>query len=250
VNISKRTGIVAALGGVILLSMTAAVCGDTNTRVENTGERETGITVAGEGKTTAAPDVAILTLGVSTIADTVASARESAAGSLQAMIDTMKRNGVAEKDIQTTQFSIYPEYDYDGNRQVLRGFRVSNVVTAKVRDIDTTSTVVDDAVVAGGDNATIQNLAFTIDDPEELRREARELAVEDARKRAQTLADAGGVSLGRPVTISESSGFQPPVYYADGAIAEDSARAALPPTPIEPGELDVVITVSVTFAIE
>jgi uncharacterized protein YggE len=228
------------------LTLVAAVCGSETTRIENNGERDTGITVNGEGKITAEPDLALVTLGVSTLAPTVAQAREQAATSLQGIIDSMKNNGIDEKDIQTQSLSIYPEYDYTGNTQVLRGFRVQNTVVGKIREIDSTSKVVDDAVAAGGDNTQIQGISFTIDDPAELRQQARAAAVEDARKKAETLAGAAGVGVGNPVTISEVSYDVPPIPYA-----ESFDRAAAGPdtgsTPIQTGELDVIVTVSVTF---
>jgi len=232
------------------LTLVAAVCGDTTTRVENTGgQAPTGITVTGEGKVQGAPDVAMIQLGVSTLRPTVAEARQQAATALDAMINTLKSNGVDDDDIQTAQLYISPEYDYRDNEQVLRGFRVNNSLSVKVRDIDTTSKVVDDAVAAGGDDTQLQGISFTIDDPKELQKQAREAAIADARARADTLAQAGSISVGDPITITEGSVYVPPLPYAAGARAADSAQAA-PETPIEPGQLDVVVNVTVTFAIK
>jgi uncharacterized protein YggE len=237
------------VAGMLLLPLAfvAAVCGSETTRIENTGDGDLrGITVAGEGKVTAPPDLAMITLGVSALRPTVAEARESAATSLAGMIDSMKANGIDEKDIQTQSLSIYPEYDYNNGNQLLRGFRVQNIVIAKIRDIDTTSKVVDDAVTAGGDNTSIQGISFTIDNPESLREEARRKAVEDARARAQTLASASGVDVGEPINITES-GYSPPLPYDVAAGAERAAPDTA--TPIETGELDVVVTVNVTWEI-
>jgi hypothetical protein len=235
----------------VFLSLVAATCGSTNTTVQNAEDQVRGISVGGQGKVQGAPDIATISLGVSSLANTVAEARTQAATSLTAMIDSMKANGVEEDDIQTSQLSIQPEYDYTDGRQLLRGFRVSNTVTAKLRDIDRTGEVVDEAVEAGGDNTTINGIGFSIEDPEDLKRQARELAVADARARAETLAQASGVSLGDPVTISESS-YTPPVYYSGAEIAADRAAAGapVPETPIESGELDVVVDVSITWEIQ
>ena len=167
------------------------------------------------------------------------------------MIDSMKANGVAEKDIQTSQLSIYPDYNYlEDGRQELRGFRVQNTVTATLRDIDKTGEVVDDAVVAGGNDTTINGISFSIENPDDLKKQAREKAVADARARAETLAKAAGVTLGDAITISESS-FAPPVYY-DG-FARDAAAPETgggPSTPIEAGQLDVTVDVSITWGIK
>jgi uncharacterized protein YggE len=244
----KRNLLIAGMAFVPLMFI-AAVCGDETTRIENIGDAQTrGISVAGEGRVSAKPDVALITLGVTALRPTVAEARESAAASLTGMIDAIKAGGVAEKDIQTQQLSIYPEYDYNDGNQTLRGFRVSNTVTAKLRDVDKTGDIVDAAVEAGGDEATIQGIAFTIDDPEDLREQARAAAVADAKKRAETLASASGVEIGEPLSISEGGVFEPPIFYDRAAGAPATGETAT--TPIEPGELDVVINVNVTWAIK
>lgn len=244
----KKAGVAVLL--LVPLAMIVAACGNETTKIEQAGPNQaTGVSVSGEGKVSAPPDVANISLGVSVLAPSVAEARTQAAASLTAMVDSMKRNGVADKDIQTSQLSIYPEYDYRDGNSVLRGFRVQNSVNAKIRDIDTTGKVVDEAVEAGGNNTQIQGISFTIDDPSELQEQARKAAVEDAKRKAEVLANAGGVSLGNPISISEGALNVPPIYYDAGRAAADSA-APLPETPIEPGELDVSISVTVVWAIK
>jgi len=232
------------------LALVAAVCGDETTRIETTGNDQVhGISVTGEGKVSAAPDLAIVSLGVSALRPSVAEAREAAAVGLQGMIDAMRSRGIEEKDIQTSNLSIYPEYDYRGDTQTLRGFRVTNQVTAKIRDIDVTGDVIDAAVAAGGNDTTINSIAFTIDDPESLREEARRAAVEDARRKADVLAQASGVSVGEPISISEGSVAYPEPVYADRAALDEAAQAG-GATPIQEGELDVIVNVTVTWNIE
>ena len=245
-----KLGALAALSAVVFVSMVAATCGDTTTTVQNAEDQQRGISVSGQGIVQGSPDVATISLGVSSLANTVGEARTQAAASLTAMIDSMKANGVEDDDVQTTQLNIQPEYDYTDGRQILTGFRVTNAVNAKLREIDRTGEVVDEAVEAGGDNTTINGITFSIDDPEELKRQAREAAVADARARAETLAQASGVTLGDPVTISETS-FAQPMYYSGAEIAADTgAGAPVPATPIEAGELDVVVDVSITWGID
>ena len=247
---TKRFAIFGALGAAVMLSMVAATCGDTTIRTEGNSPPTNGISVSGNGKSTGKPDLAQIQLGVSSIAPTVQEARDKASTALDAMIKTLKSNGVAEKDIQTQQFSISPEYDYRDNQQLLRGFRVNNVVTVKVRDINKTSKVVDDAVNAGGNETQIQGIFFTIDNPDELKTQAREKAVADAKAKAETLARAAGVQVGDAITISEG-GYSPPIYDARQSFNAVSAPdTGGPATPIQPGELDVSVDVSVTFAIK
>lgn len=233
-----------ALGGLALLG---SACEGNKITVAGQNAETRGITVTGEGKATGQPDMAILTLGVSALAPSVADAREQAAAAMQKIIDSMKGNGVADKDIQSTQFSIQPEYDYTNGQQKLTGFRVTNIVVAKVRNIDNTSKVLDDAVAGGGDLTQVQGLDFTIDKPETLQDQAREQAMNDAKAKAQRLADLAGVTLGGPISIQES-GVTPPGPLVSGADLKLGAGEAA--TPIQPGELDVNITVQVVYAIE
>ncbi len=243
----KKQFAIIALAVSSLLALLGIACAPQKISVTSTDNASTnGITVTGEGKVTGTPDLAVITLGVSTTQPTVAEARDQAATTMQALIDTVKANGVAEKDIQTTQLSIYPQYDYSmGGTGKLVGYQITNTVTVKVRDINKTSDVLDAAVTAGGDMTQVQNISFTIDDPSSLKDQAREMAVNDAKAHAQRLADTAGVKLGDPVSISEASATPYPV--AQYAAIAPAAGAS---TPIEAGELDVDLTVQVIFAIE
>lgn len=247
-----RKRLLLAGGAVIAVAATLSfvACGDTTTAQQPNGNNnnQQGIKVDGQGMASAQPDIAGLRLGVSVLADSVAEARTQAAESMDAIIQSLRDNGVDEDDIQTQQLQIAPEYDFRDGERLLRGFRVTNIVSAKVRDIDATSQVVDDAVAAGGNDVRIDSIAFTIDDPSQLETEARREAVEDARSRAETLADAAGVSVGDPIAITESISPAPRPVFLE-RIAADAAQEA-PETPIQPGELDVVVNVSVTWSIE
>ena len=246
---TRRIAFISLGAAALFVATAAATCGGTTTRVGTTGSNQpTGISVTGEGKATGKPDVAIITLGVSRLESTVDAARNGAAASLDAMINSMTGNGVSKDDIKTQQFYISPEYDFSSGKQTLKGFRVTNVVTAKVRDINTTSKVVDDAITAGGNDTQVQNIAFTIDNPDDLKKQAREAAIADAKAKAQTLASATGVSVGEPISISETAATQPIAY--DRAAAGAAVPGATPPTPIEPGTQEVTVDVSVTWSIK
>ena len=207
------------------------------------------IHVTGSGSVVAEPDIATLQLGVSVEKKTVAEAREAAAVAMTAVIDALKANGIAENDIQTERFSIYPQYDYTDNGRVLRGYRVNNTVSAKVRELENLSEVIDDAAEAGGDIVVVNSIQFMIEDPTRLQTQARSLAVKDAAAKAKTLADASGVTLGKPVAITETtSGGSPPIAFARSeGFAADSARSS---TPIEAGELTVIVNITIVYEID
>jgi hypothetical protein len=207
-----------------------------------------GLSVSGEGRASAAPDVAVLGLGVSAKASTVDAANSQAQEAMSDLLDSLEANGVQEKDIQTTSFSIHPEYDYRNDEQVLTGYRVSHMLQVKVRDIDKAGEVIDDAVEAGGDLLQVQSISFTIDDTTALRSEAREEAVTDAQAKAEELATLAGVTLGDPTYITESTSTPYTQPYYDGRFGYAAEAEAV--TEISVGELEVVVSVNITYAID
>lgn len=234
--------------GIVALGLLALGC--TETTVLPPGQDSAGITVSGSGSAFGEPDVAVLTLGVEAEAPTVAEARSEAADAMDATLQALKDGGVEEIDIQTTRFSINPQYDYRGNGPPrLTGFLVENLVTVKIREIDNTGDLIDAAATAGGDLIRIQNLRFTIDDPSALEDEARVAAMEEAKSKGETLAAVAGVSLGAPRSISESGGFSPIRF--DNILALGAAEfAADVGTRIETGELEVRVQVQVVYGLE
>ena len=203
-----------AIGTLLILALTAC---DVNiaSEVLSSSTTDRAIHVTGSGSVTGEPDIATLDLGVSVEKETVAEAREEAASAMTALIASLKANNVAEKDIKTENFSIHPQYDYTDNGRILRGYRVNNTVRAKIRELATLSDVIDAAAAAGGNSIVINSIQFMIDDTTPLQTQARSLAVKDAEAKAQTLAEASGVTLGEPITITESTYFEgPPIPFA------------------------------------
>jgi uncharacterized protein YggE len=178
----------------------------------------------------------------------VGEARSQAAEAMEATLAALKDGGVAEEDIQTSRFSVQPRYDYRDREEELIGFVVTNLVTAKIRNIDDTGDLIDAAVEAGGDLARVHDLRFTIDDPSALEDEARQEAVAEARHKAETLAEAAGVDLGPVRSISESGGVLPDFYGYGAAELQDFDEAVR--TSIEPGELEVVKQVQIVYGLE
>ncbi len=213
----------------------------------NISTQATGISVNGEGEVTVSPDLALLRLGVEAKASTVLQAREDAAQAMDAIMKALTAKGVDKKDIQTQRFNVYPYSESNIRGVVEKGFRVANVVVAKVRKIDDVAEIIDAAVLAGGDLTRVESLTFTVDDPTPFEAQAREKAIADAKAKAERLASLANVKLGKPTYISEDGGFMPVPYAYEAAIAGKGAEA---PTPISPGEIEVQINVQVTYAIE
>jgi uncharacterized protein len=238
--------LIPLVAGVAFLAV--ACSGDTYVASDNTAQN--GISASGTGTAVGEPDVMVLTVGVSAQRESIADAREAAASAQTAVIKALKDNGVKDDDIQTVQFNVSPQYDYTklNGRGEIVGYVVSNVVTAKVRDLDKAGDAIDAATLAGGNDAVVQGVSFTIDDPTELQAKAREEAVKKARAQAEQLASNAGAKVGKLISISESSYY--PFYdrglpTAAGGVADSAAQ-----TPIETGQLEISVTVNVLFAIE
>ena len=208
-------------------------------------QRDT-IAISAEGKVTALPDIASISVGVMTEKKTVAEAQKENTAKMNAIVAKIKEFGVAAEDIKTTNYSIYPQYDWIDNRQVERGFQVSQNVEVKVRDLSKIGDILS-AVGELGANQ-VGGVTFTIDEPEELRQQARLKGLEAAKAKAQALAEAAGVKLGKVVGFSENEGYVPsPMFYAKDAAMGLGGGSATPS--IESGSQDVIVNVTVLYEI-
>jgi hypothetical protein len=205
-------------------------------------EDATGVTVVGIGEVSAAPDLMIADLGVSLRADTVAVATTSSAEQTSAMIGSLRSGGVADGDIRTIQYAIHPEYDHKDNEQRLLGYRVTNTLQVKIRDVPDAGTIIDAAVSAGGSDSTVGTIAFSLEHDQELIHRAREAAWADALAKAKHLAALSGTRLG-PVTRIVESGSRPP---GPSPIVR---MAMADSTPIESGTSTISVSLEVQFGL-
>lgn len=201
------------------------------------------ITVTGEGQVSAVPDMATVTLGVMSDADTAGAALTANSDQLRGVLDRLAAAGIAEKDIQTTGLSLGPRYDYSessGGAGQIAGYSASNSVTVRVEALEGLGAVLDSAVGSGAN--TLGGLSFGLKDPTSAIETARKLAVADARARAELYAQTAGVALGPVLTISETmTGGQPaPMFKADMAAA---------PVPVQAGEISFGAAVTITYEI-
>ena len=200
------------------------------------------VSVSGSGSVFVEPDTALLSLGVSLREDTAQEARDSVAELTDKLVGSLKNNGVDEKDIKTTNFNLYPEYDYRGDEQRLLGYRLTHTLSVKVRDLERVGEVLDDAVDAVGNDLQISGISFTVDEPDQFLSEARADAMAQAKAKAEELAELGDRELGRALTISEGAVSPPPMYYA-----AFSPLAEADYTSIQTGELELSVNVQVTY---
>ncbi|UCH42380.1 MAG: SIMPL domain-containing protein [Dehalococcoidales bacterium] len=242
-------GVASVLAILVLAGCTPVDTNGSEVKEINLSSQQEGIWVSGMGKVTVVPDIASLRLGIEAEGDTVSVARDQAAEAMDAVMTALTENGVADNDIQTEYFTIrrITQWDREKEQEVITGYRVINMVTAKIRDIDNIGTVIDAVADAGGDLTRVDSIDFTVDDPSDYYDEAREEAMAEARDKAEQLAELAGVILGNATYISEGSQI-PPVTR--GGYAMDVAEEMEVETPVSPGELEVILTVQVIYAIE
>ena len=256
----RRTSLVVVLGVVALVAVLlvsnsvlpaqAAPAAQTTTQpVSRT------ITVVGRGEVKVKPDVANTNIGVEVTGATVDAAMEDAQARMASVLAALKQLGIADKDIQTSNFSInferQPQEPKPVTAQATPGafeppagfYRVSNMVQVTIRDLTKVGDVLDTAVKAGANN--VWGVSFSLENTDDLESQAREAAVADAKSRADSLAGLTGVKVGPVVAISEVIGSQPVPMF-------DSAARGLGGggTPVEPGEVSFSTQIQVVYAIQ
>ncbi|MBI4120750.1 MAG: SIMPL domain-containing protein [Parcubacteria group bacterium] len=214
------------------------------------------ITVSGAGEAFAIADTAEFTFAVIEEAKTIEAAQKVVTETTNALLSYLKSAGVEEKHLKTTSYNIAPRYDYDTTKgfpsgdRVLVGYEVSHWVSVKTKKTDKVGELLAQIGSRGATN--ISSVNFTVEDEDEVRREARIEAIEDARVKAKQLADDLGVRIVKVVNFYESGGG--PIYFAREAafgMGGDMDKAALPPTPDIPiGENTVMVNVNITYAID
>jgi uncharacterized protein YggE len=209
--------------------------------------------ITGHGEIMAVPDTAYVTSGVTSQGMTAKEALDANNADMKALIDTLKAAGIDAKDIQTSGFSVSPNYVYSDERDAngyqlppkIVGYTVYNGVTVVVRDLASLGSVLDKAVTVGANQ--VSGVTFAVDDPKDLLNEARKLAFADAREKAELYADAAGVELGALALISELTGYNQPQPYMFKAEAASMDRSVVP---VEVGQVSFSIDVNVSWDLE
>jgi uncharacterized protein YggE len=204
-----------------------------------------GIVVDGLGKASGTPDVMRVVLGITVTRGDVSAALNAANQRQRHLVAALKKDGVAAKDLQTSDVSVSPSYD---NRGRPNGYQVSETLTAKLRNLAKAGRAISDAVAAGGNESTVQGVSFDLEDNAALLMQARDAAFKDAQAKAERYAQLSHRTLGAVQLVAETSTPMQPVPYAFGD-AQASAAKALSPVPIQPGTSDLSVTVTVRWAL-
>ena len=214
------------------------------------------MTVTAEGKVKAVPDMATINLGVVTQGPSSAAVQDESSKKVNKIIDFVKQQGVSKDDISTSQFNIYPQYNYKDGKNDIVGYEARQTIVVQVKGVDKSTQVLSkilaDSTQAGANEISGVSLGF--DDPDNLKQTARAQAIEKAKARAEELAKVSGLSLGRVVSVSQTgtgdSGTLP--YYGGygmGGGGSDAVAKSISPN-IEPGSQDVTESMTLTFEVK
>jgi uncharacterized protein YggE len=207
-------------------------------------ELHAAISVTGEAHVSAAPDLAQIDVGVTSEARTAREASDANNAAMGKVLSALKGAGIEEKDFQTSRLSLQAENAIPkaGAAPTIVGYRASNRITIRLRDVARVANLIDTVVAAGANE--IGGISFMVSQASKLLDEARGQAIADARRKAEIYAKAAGVTLGAPLNISEESSPQPPFR------ARVAAPMAVVGAPIAQGEETLSVSVSVTWAIK
>ena len=215
----------------------------------NTAATTNTVSFSGEGKVLAKSDVAVIDFSIVTEAATSKAAQDANSEKSNNVTDFLKKQKIEDKDIKTTSYSIYPQYEYPryGGVPKIKGYQVNQTIEIKVRDLGSVSSILDGVVTAGANQ--IGNLNFKIDDPEKLKEQARELAINDAKDKANALKSQLGIKLGRIVNFSEGvMGYPVPMYETSMLGKGGGVDGGGPSVPS--GENEITVDVTITYQIK
>lgn len=211
-----------------------------------TTSKSTTFDTTGEGKALAKPDIASVSVGIQAQAQTVQSVQEQINSVINKVSAGLKQAGVDSKDIQTSNYSIYPNYDYTSSQQRITGYNASATLLVKVRNLDNVNNVIDTATANGANQ--VSGISFDIEDKIKLENEARQKAVAEAKKKAEQAAKIAGFKLGRIINYSENQqGVERPLPVM--MQAADKAVSGTP-TQVEPGSSEITINVTLSYEIQ
>ncbi|HMP62256.1 MAG TPA: SIMPL domain-containing protein [Phenylobacterium sp.] len=207
--------------------------------------RATTLNLSAMGEVDVAPDMAIISLGVQTEAATAQEAMQANARQMTQVMAALRRAGIAERDIQTSNLNLSAQYDYQQNEPPrLRGYQASNQVTIKVRDLSRLGAAVDATVSAGANQ--VNGISFGLNDPAAARNAARQAAVADLRAKAELYAQATGYRVGRLVSLSEGASYSPPMPPMP-MMAMARAESFKDSTPVSAGEMTVRVDINALY---
>lgn len=255
----KKWIFIVALGLVLILAIPSLTgcAGPATAQVAASqvviSQQATGFWVNGKGEITVTPNLATLSVGVETMEANVADAQAEASDGIKKIMKSLTDSGINPKDIQTGYYYITQRLNYSSYKSDIIGYTVTNMLTVKIRYVDKTGDIINSAVATAGDIVRISNLSFSVEDPSEVYKQAREKATANAHDKAAQYAGLLGVKLGAPTYVSESTQQSNPYYYGNNAGNYYSGNVPVPvvsdssDSTISPGQNKLSLSITVAY---
>jgi len=216
-----------------------------------TGYYPREITVSAQGKAYIKPDIAVVNLGLTTEGKKSEDVVNENNDKMNTITKELKALGIEDKDIKTTNYNLYPKHNWvEGKGDFIDGYTLTQQLELKIRDFDKVGQVLQKATSLGAN--TIDQVQFTIEDPEKVKGEAMKEAVAKAKEKAQNIADASGLKLGKLVNVYEDNYSSPTPSYnaAENATGKGGGETSIPTPEIQPGQQEVSATMSLTYRLK
>lgn len=241
--------ILAILVGLVLLVfivMGIVVLTNKNNGSEYNTNNVNQISFTGEGKVYSKPDIAFIDFSVVTQGTDISNVQDSNTKKMNQVIDFLKSFGIEDKDIKTTNYGLYPQYTYENNRiPQIMGYQITQTLNVKIRKTDTIGDILKEGVTMGINQ--VNSLYFGIENDEQLKEQARQLAITDAKKKADIMASQIGIKLGKIIGFSENTtGYPVPMYdYKTSGMGGSGTAPS-----IQTGENEITLSVTIIYEIK
>lgn len=252
-QIKQHRVVFSILAGLVGIILVMYIIFGISTLIKGVPSKSDGIyqsiSFSGEGKIYTKPDIATVTLSVVTESRTVADVQKKNTEKMNKVIDFLKNNSIEEKDIKTTNYNLYPRYDYSqysSRMPQIIGYEITQSLEVKIRNLDKVGEVLEGSVSAGVNQ--VYSLNFKVDKDEEFKSQAKEMAIKDAKKKAEETAKQLGVKLGKIIGYSEGGSYYP-VYPSYKGVDGMGGGSESSPN-IQTGENEILMTVTLTYEIK
>jgi hypothetical protein len=239
--------VLLVLALIVFLGIVAAKVFKESQYIGRGAEFQNTITVSGQGKVLAKPDIGRVDLSVVTESKTVADAVSENNQKMNKVVQAMKDAGISENDLKTVAYNINPKYQYTSGKSSIIGYEVTQTLEVKIRDLDKSSGVLEAAAIAGANQ--IGSLSFTIDDSDKIKEEATQKAIANAKRKAVTMARELGITLDKLVGFSENN--EPtasPIYY--GVDGRGGGAESVPTPEVQVGQNEITVNVDLTYQVK
>ena len=242
--------IIISLAGIISVIVALFLISSLNLSIplfvnQITTSKNDYFSVEAEGKAYAIPDIAVVNIGFTTQGATVKQVQDQANEITEKITSDLTNLGINEGDIKTTNYSIYPNYNYTNGKQTLNGYTINISMQIKARQLEKGSQVIDIATKDGANN--ISGISFQVDDMEKYRNQARKEAIDKAKQKAQEIAKETGLTLGKIINVYETPPDQVPGPYYGPAKADGLGAGEQIPTQLQPGQTEVIVSVTLGY---